>query len=82
MGSILPYIPVPGSAELLLIPLFFVFLWVSIGIHLYRRAKNEGRSHPIKWGLLGLVSGILGLVLYNSYESSESSQEETKRSDF
>lgn len=57
------------KASAALAMLFFCVYWVLIALWLYRDAARCGLS-PLYWGLIGLFTNIIGLIVYKIYKRS------------
>lgn len=49
--------------------LFFCVYWVLVALWLYRDA-SKCRLSPLYWGLIGLFTNIIGLIVYKIYKRS------------
>lgn len=49
--------------------LFFCIYWVLVALWLYKDAAHAKLS-PIYWGLIGLFTNIIGLIVYKIYKRS------------
>lgn len=49
--------------------LFFCAYWVLIALWMYRDAAAVGLS-PMYWGLIGLLTNVVGLIVYKIYKHS------------
>lgn len=49
--------------------LFFCVYWVLIALWLYKDAAKSGLS-PLYWGLIGLFTNLIGLIVYKIYKRS------------
>ena len=56
-----------GTAALAM--LFFCVYWVLIALWLYKDAAGCGLS-PLYWGLIGLFTNVIGLIVYKIYKHS------------
>ena len=58
--------PALSSGVLLRVGLLTLFFWGLIGVYVYREAKKERRSSPVRrglgWGVMGLVGAVDYLV--------------------